>query len=297
MHGTGRDRGSGGHTPRRGRAVSDMRPAQRTHGRASQRIVEKLRLLIRQGQIASGDRLPAERELCEQYGVSRVTIREALRVLEASGLVDIRLGSHGGAFVTSPTAERTAGSVDDYLALSAVTPREIHETRTILELGLVPLACERADEEDLERLGHAYSALVRAWQGGRDARREVHDFHLQLARAASNAAAEVLLRPLYDMSGHAPDHAAGRPDSANREGARQETASAAAGAEPEGDFEGDFEGKSESKSEAGPGAAAPPVTAQRDIDDHRRLLDAVRDRDAPRASAALRAHIERNEPQ
>lgn len=267
MHGTGRDRGTGEHTPRRGRAVSDGHPAERSRGRASQRIVEKLRLLIRQGQIASGDRLPAERELCEHYGVSRVTVREALRVLEASGLVDIRLGSHGGAFVTSPTAERTAGSVEDYLALSAVTPQEVHETRTILELGLVPLACERASEDDLERLGHAYGELVRAWEGGRGGKRAVNDFHLQLARAASNDAAEMLLRPLYGLA----QHPAGRTGHAARKAGGQEPASTA------------------TEEDSLP-------TGQQDIDDHRRLLDAVRERDATRATEILRAHIERSAP-
>lgn len=272
MHGTGRDRGVGEHTPRRERAAGDGRPAQRTHGRASQRIVEKLRLLIRRGDIASGNRLPAERELCEQYGVSRVTVREALRVLEANGLVDIRLGSHGGAFVTAPTAERAAGSVEDYLVLSAVTTQEAREVRTILELGLVPLACERASEEDLERLGHAYGELERARQEGQGDSRAIADFHVQLARAAGNAAADMLLRPLYaawensaDHNGHEYRAAAERGAATEREGATE------------------------------PGCGA-PETGPPDIGDYQGLLDAVRERDAPRATAILRAHIERRAP-
>src|SRR3954453_3792311 len=74
--------------------------------RISELIVDQVRQLIRQQQLNPGDRLPAERDLCERFGVSRVTVREALRVLEANGLVEIRVGARGGAFVTTPSSER-----------------------------------------------------------------------------------------------------------------------------------------------------------------------------------------------
>src|ERR1700731_5409654 len=75
-------------------------------GRISEIIVEQIRLLMRQGQLKPGDRLPPERDLCERFGVSRVTVREALRMLESAGLVEIRVGARAGVFVTVPSSDR-----------------------------------------------------------------------------------------------------------------------------------------------------------------------------------------------
>ena len=85
-------------------------------GRISEVIVEQIRLLMRQGQLKPGDRLPPERDLCERFGVSRVTVREALRMLESSGLVEIRVGARGGAFVTAPSSNRVGEAVTNPLA-------------------------------------------------------------------------------------------------------------------------------------------------------------------------------------
>src|SRR4051794_17874559 len=89
-------------------------------GRISAVIIDQIRQLIHSGQLATGARLPSERDLCVQFGVSRVTVREALRVLEANGLVEIRVGARGGAFVTAPTSDRVGAGLTDLLALSAL---------------------------------------------------------------------------------------------------------------------------------------------------------------------------------
>src|SRR3954470_8085558 len=117
-------------------------------GRISEVIVEQMRILIREGKLVPGDRLPSERELCERFGVSRVTVREALRVLEANGLVEIRVGARGGAFVTAPSSRLVGEGIADLITLSTLSAAEVTETRIVLELGIVPLVCERATEED-----------------------------------------------------------------------------------------------------------------------------------------------------
>lgn len=236
MHGTGGNRGPGDLPRSSARETTEEQVAERPRGRASQRIVDQLRQSIRAGELTPGDRLPAERDLCERYGVSRVTIREALRSLEASGLVNIRLGSHGGAFVTSPTAESVAVTLRDYFALSAIAPQEIHELRGLLELAIVPLACERASDSDIEQLAGAYRELEDAWHEGQDTPHSVRAFHAQLARAAGNTAAEVILSPLYGSATHAA-----------------------------------------------------PETRQGGVEDHRQLLEALRERDSDRATTIMRA--------
>ena len=160
--------------------------------RISEVIVEQIRELIRQGQLVPGSRLPAERELCERFGVSRVTVREALRVLEATGLVDIRIGARGGAFVTAPSAMRVGKGITDLLTMSALTAEEVTEARRIFELGIIPLICERADEEDLQALTKLCDDADRALEQDAYTMTMSSAFHSRLAEAAHNGAVSLL---------------------------------------------------------------------------------------------------------
>src|ERR1700759_5347509 len=135
-------------------------------GGSSEVIVEQVRQLMRQGQLKPGDRLPAERELCEHFGVSRVPVREALRMLESSGLVEIRVGARGGAFVTTPTSERVGDGLADLLTLSVISAGDVTEVRLIFELGIVPLVCERATDEDFAALDEIIERSKAAMRDG-----------------------------------------------------------------------------------------------------------------------------------
>src|SRR6266702_1853817 len=153
-------------------------------GRISGIIVDQIRLLMRQGQLQPGDRLPAEREPCEHFGVSRVTVREALRVLEANGLVEIRVGARGGAFVRSPSKERVGEGILDYLTMSSVTSGNVTELRMVLELGIIPLVCERAIELLLPSLqGPLLKSLEEAQQVAPEMGRRGTQEHLAFVEA------------------------------------------------------------------------------------------------------------------
>lgn len=166
-------------------------------GRVSQVIVEQIRQLIRQGRLRPGDRLPSERDLCERFGVSRVTVREALRMLEAGGLIDVRVGARGGAFVTSPTQQRLGEGLADLLQLSALTAAEVTEARMVFELGIVPLVVERATEEDLDALELRCEQQQEALGRGEYTMEMSADFHVRVAACTHNAAIEMLVQSFH----------------------------------------------------------------------------------------------------
>ncbi len=168
-------------------------------GRISEVIVDQIRLLIRSGQLTAGDRLPSERELCERFGVSRVTVREALRVLEANGLVDIRVGSRGGAFVTAPTSRMVGEGIADLISLSSLSALEVTEARMVFELGLVPLVCERATEEDIAELYTICDRSSVALETADEYPLALSaEWHTRFARCTHNRAIGLLAESLHD---------------------------------------------------------------------------------------------------
>jgi len=158
--------------------------------RASSAIAEQIRAAILGGRLKAGDRLSPERELAEQFGVSRVTVRDALRSLEAMGLIAVKVGARVGAFVTAPTGSKVAQTMSDMMMMSATTPEDIVEARLIVELGTVSLACARATDEDLERLRAFSDSAREALVAGTYARELSWDFHAMLADLVHNSAME-----------------------------------------------------------------------------------------------------------
>lgn len=165
--------------------------------RVSQVIVDQIKALIREGSLHPGDRLPSERELCQRFGVSRVTVREALRVLEASGLVTIRVGARGGAFLTTPSTERLGADLADLLSLSTLTAGDVTEARMIVELGALPLAVERATDSDLTELFDLATAGREASKAGRYTMEMSAAFHIRVAECAHNPALTMLIQSFH----------------------------------------------------------------------------------------------------
>ena len=162
-------------------------------GRISEIIVEQIRLLMRQGQLKPGDRLPPERDLCERFGVSRVTVREALRMLESAGLVEIRVGARGGAFVTAPSSNRVGEGLADLLTLSVISAADVTEVRMILEVGIVPLVVERATQDDLDEMDRICALAEKALRDGDYTMDMSLEFHTAVAQATHNPALEMLV--------------------------------------------------------------------------------------------------------
>lgn len=156
-------------------------------GRASGDIVDQIKEQIFEGRFAPGDRLPSEKELIEQFGVSRTTVREAMHVLESQGLVDIKVGAGGGAFVAVPSADPVNQVMSDLLRMHALSIRELVEARTVIETSIVTFASGRATPEDIKAMQDAIDEARAARAAGnlRFTPFSVR-FHIALAAAAKN---------------------------------------------------------------------------------------------------------------
>ncbi len=215
--------------------------------RVSQVIVDQIKLLIREGRLNRGDRLPSERDLCQLFGVSRVTVREAMRVLEASGLVEIRVGARGGAFVTSPTAERLGEGLADLMSLSPLTAANVTEARQIVELGILPLVVERATERDIKELMELVDQGQEALDRSEYTMALSAAFHVRVSTCAHNPAIEMLVQTF-----HGPMLMSLRQ-----------------------------------------AQIVAPAMGRRGTDEHRRLVEAIAQRNTDRAVNVMRTHLNR----
>jgi DNA-binding FadR family transcriptional regulator len=146
-------------------------------------VLDRIRRAIHLGVYAPGDRLPPEREMAEHLQVSRVTVREAMRVLEARGYVRSRRGIKGGWFVTS-----TQGVLDELRrrAVESIPALlDILDFRVAVEGAAARLAAERRSQGDIERMQAAIDEM-RAHPDMPGFRRADSAFHLAVAEAARN---------------------------------------------------------------------------------------------------------------
>ena len=165
--------------------------------RTSHAIVEQIQELIKSGTLTAGDRLPNERALCEQFGVSRVTVREALRILEANGLVEVRVGSHGGSFLTTPSPEIVGDNLAHLLSLSDISGSAATEARQIYETAMLPLVIERATTEDIAELHSLVAQASESLTAGEYSPEMSAEFHMRLAACTHNSAITALMKSFY----------------------------------------------------------------------------------------------------
>jgi GntR family transcriptional repressor for pyruvate dehydrogenase complex len=124
--------------------------------KAYEQVADQLRDLIFEGELPLGERLPNEQDLAQNFGVSRATVREALRVLATESLLRTAKGAGGGSFVTRPSVDHISEFLRSNIALLSqsqdVTLDEFLEARECLEIPASRLAAQRRSEADVERL-------------------------------------------------------------------------------------------------------------------------------------------------
>ena len=164
-----------------------MDRASLTVTRAS--LSDQLEELIVAGRFPPGSKLPSERQLVEQFGVSRPLVREALRSLVERHLVEVQPGR--GAYVRHAQASDAAHRLDALFRRRQVTPRDMVEARTTLECTTAALAAERATPTDVEALERVLARFDRAVGIVEQVRADL-TFHLIVARAARNPVIETM---------------------------------------------------------------------------------------------------------
>ena len=169
--------------------------------KAYQDVVEQIQEAIMEGSLKPGSLLPAERELKEQFGISRGTLREALRVLEQKGLIEIRTGVAGGSVIREVNSENLSDNLGLLIRNRAVSLRDLAEFREGMEGSVAALAAQRATEPDrsqLERLlGEAEGHLKEGRKGWDAFVRTDEQIHLALARISGNQLFIAVLTSVY----------------------------------------------------------------------------------------------------
>ena len=183
-------------------AVRDPLKFQPVHvRRAFEEICERIREQLALGVLKPGDKLPRERDLAEQLGVSRNVLREALRSLEMAGLLRLQKGVKGGAFIQEGDMGRMNDVMRDMLSLGAISVRELSEGRIhILDL-VVRLACECAQQVDFQALEANIERSELATREGRllDRVECSREFYKLLAAATGNKVMAMIMDSVTEI--------------------------------------------------------------------------------------------------
>lgn len=134
--------------------------------RAFEDVADQIRRAIVTGELQPGERLPAQRQLADMFGVGRTTLLAALRILEKSGLIVIRPGAKGGAFVTVPSIEHMSEALDLFLVRQGSSLADLAEFRQAVEGANMVWAAQRATAAEIEAIEEQIGHLRRYHEGG-----------------------------------------------------------------------------------------------------------------------------------
>lgn len=175
-------------TPNAQPSASTLAIHQISVPKAADVLAETMREKILKGDFGVGMELPSERELSEQAGVSRATVREALRILEGEGLIETRLGRRGGSSVLRPTTAQIERSVRIFIRGQRIRPEAVLETRGAIEPAAARYAAENRTDEDLENLERCQQRVEEATRAG-DVASYIQanlDWHVEVVKAGHN---------------------------------------------------------------------------------------------------------------
>ena len=174
---------------------------QRIHSvkrrRLHEDIVQQFHVLLRQGALRHGDRLPAEREMAEQFKVSRSSVREAIRSLELQGLVVSRRGS--GTFINTENLDAALDLVAANLNGGAAALQDVFEMRHLMEPHIAALAAQRATADEVAAMREILRQQQRQVDSGGTGVESDTAFHFALAAATHNSALVKVVSAIEDI--------------------------------------------------------------------------------------------------
>lgn len=181
---------------------AELVPPVRRVRKAYEQVGDQLRELILSGQMSPGERLPSETALAREFGVSRATVREALRLLAAQQLIRTKKGVAGGSYVTLPSVEHISDVVQAAIALLSeshdLSLHEFLEIRELLEVPAARLAAERRNERDLERIVAAIPSRPLSL-GTQEQFGFNSDFHSVLIQSCGNTLLTIAAQPIFTV--------------------------------------------------------------------------------------------------
>ena len=176
-------------------------------GRFYEYVIDNIRQMIADGELQAGQKLPSERELAEKFNVSRVPIREALKILEYMGVLDSSPGD--GTYVKNTSAQSLVSKMNFSFDATADTIRDLLELRIVLETFAAYHAAQRRTDEDIASIQKLLRDMREAKkvndgteESVQNLRKLSHGFHQALVRAAHNAVLSSVYEYLY--AGHLP---------------------------------------------------------------------------------------------
>lgn len=177
-----------------------MKDQQRKSPKYYEIILEWFKQQLTTGILKEGDSIPSERDLAAQFGVSRVPVREALRILEYIGIVT---NSSDGMIIQHVDVQMMAPKINFASEITRETMENLFEVRVFLESAAAYYAAIRRTEEDLKGLKESIDLMADACLNGSQNDEKViqasHDFHLRVIKAVKNPVLENMYRNLYDL--------------------------------------------------------------------------------------------------
>jgi len=170
--------------------------------RIFQDVVSQIQSVILDGKLKPGQKLPSERELGETFGISRGTLREALRVLEQKGLIKIRLGVGGGAIIRDTGAEQISDNLAILIRNQKVSLQHLAEFREDVEGSVTGLAAKKSTKKDIERLRELLDQARKYHDQGiaewEQFVRVDEQMHTEVAKIAGNPLYTFILQTVHD---------------------------------------------------------------------------------------------------